>query len=75
MSKKEIKKEVEEEKIYKKGTAIRFHSSCNYGGCEESEVRVLERDSTESELNDEATTFAMETVAPEGWFEEDEDDE
>ena len=65
----------EAEKVYKKGTSIRFHSSCNYGGCEESEVRVLDADCTESELNDEANLFAMETVAPEGWFEEDDGEE
>jgi len=60
---------------YKKGTVIVLHSTCNYIGCDDLEKFTLEEDMTEEQLGDLATEYAMETVAPEGWFEVAEEDE
>lgn len=67
MAKKEKKPK---EKIYKAGTKITFHSTCNYAGCDERETITLDEDRTESDLQSEASDRALETVQPEGWFEE-----
>lgn len=63
------------EKVYKAGTKIVLHSTCNYAGCEDQEEIELDADTTESELQEMASDFARETVQAEGWFEEAEEDE
>ena len=69
------KKVVEKEKVYKAGTKITLHSSCNYAGCEDQEEITLDDDTTESQLNEMAQEFCQETVQPEGWFELAEEEE
>lgn len=68
------------DKIYKKGTVVTLKSSCNFAGCESEEEYTLDSDLTEKELNEIAWEFAMESIAPESWFEvesepEDEDED
>ncbi len=56
-------------KTYKKGTKILLRSSCNYVGCGTEEELILNDDTTEDELQEIATEFAQEDIAPEGNFE------
>lgn len=64
-----------EQRIYKKGTKIRLHSSCNYAGCEDSEVIVLDEDTPEYSLNERAYEYSLDIIQPESWFEVEEDDD
>ena len=56
-------------KIFKAGTTVLLHYSCNFAGCKGYTEYVLESDYTESDLNDLAYEQAVEHVAVEGWFE------
>jgi hypothetical protein len=55
-------------KIYKKGTKVIIHTSCNYAGCDNEQEYILDRNMTEDELNSLAGDIALEDVSPEGSF-------
>lgn len=54
---------------------IKFHASCNFTGCDNEDEWDVPDDTTDKQLDDEAWAYALESIAPEGWWEKVEDEE